>query len=471
MIKAGVVIVNRFCRPDNDTYQKYIDYLDKKEGQSPDAFMKYNLFNDYMDKPGRSTGLFTDSSSALSFSEKKRMKELFTSAQKNGSVMWQTVISFDNAWLQEQGLYNAASKTLDEEKIKEMTRGALHKLLKNEKILNAVWSASIHYDTDNIHVHVAIVEPEPMREKKLYQQYEYRPNADGIYVKQTNGTYVKANGRNENDKYGVPYPRYDRVALIKNGQPVMKEEYIGRMKLSSLEQAKKYVVDQALQQKDNNILINRIIRDQIVRTKKSMAISEDHDLAKQFIKIHKMLPREGNRGLWKYNTNIMEPLRGEIDKLTDMYLEKYHEKDMMKLEDVLFAQAEKYKKAYGDTGRDFEKSKMRELYERMGNAILSEMREYDRRVVEEEVNAKLDSSLPKTDEESEDLNSILKRSPIEKKGRINFKVKPKAVVLSELNRSISRMKKSLKSEREKALNMRVYRETEYKGKVSAEEVE
>lgn len=30
--------------------------------------------------------------------------------------MWQTVISFDNKWLQEHGVYNAKTGVLDEEK-------------------------------------------------------------------------------------------------------------------------------------------------------------------------------------------------------------------------------------------------------------------------------------------------------------------------------------------------------------------
>ncbi|EMF0228882.1 hypothetical protein NSB48_002453 [Enterococcus hirae] len=33
---------------------------------------------------------------------------------------------------------------------------------------SAVWTASIHYNTDNIHVHVATVEPYPTREKKRF---------------------------------------------------------------------------------------------------------------------------------------------------------------------------------------------------------------------------------------------------------------------------------------------------------------
>ncbi len=35
----------------------------------------------------------------------------------------------------------------------------------------------IHYNTDNIHVHVATVEPVPMRERKEYMRYEKEKRA------------------------------------------------------------------------------------------------------------------------------------------------------------------------------------------------------------------------------------------------------------------------------------------------------
>lgn len=39
--------------------------------------------------------------------EKKELKRVFEKAQENDSLMWQTVISFDNRWLEENGLYQS----------------------------------------------------------------------------------------------------------------------------------------------------------------------------------------------------------------------------------------------------------------------------------------------------------------------------------------------------------------------------
>ena len=59
--------------------------------------------------------------------------------------MWQTVLSFDNRWLAEQGIYDLKAQTMDEKKICEATRKAVSKMLKSEGLENAVWSAAIDF--------------------------------------------------------------------------------------------------------------------------------------------------------------------------------------------------------------------------------------------------------------------------------------------------------------------------------------
>ena len=113
-------------------------------------------------------------------------------------------------------------------------------------------------------------------------QYQYIGNPEGEYVKLSNGEFVKSNSRNYLNRYGVPLLRYDRVPIYENGKILRKKEYVGRFKLSNLNAAKKYIADQISVDKENNILINKIIRDQIVKSKKQINIFEDHDMAKQF---------------------------------------------------------------------------------------------------------------------------------------------------------------------------------------------
>lgn len=125
-----------------------------------------------MGNPNKSTGLFTRDKDNLMFEEKRELKAVFETAQRNESLMWQTVISFDNQWLENNGLYDQKNSILDEQKLKEVARLAINRMLKNEGLDHAVWSAAIHYNTDNIHIHVATVEPFPIREKIVYQGKE-----------------------------------------------------------------------------------------------------------------------------------------------------------------------------------------------------------------------------------------------------------------------------------------------------------
>ena len=59
-IKAGVTLMQDFCRPGSDAYKGYIDYITREEAQRNNAFATFNLFNDYMGNPEKSTGLFSE---------------------------------------------------------------------------------------------------------------------------------------------------------------------------------------------------------------------------------------------------------------------------------------------------------------------------------------------------------------------------------------------------------------------------
>ena len=58
-IKAGVVVVTEFCRPGEDKFQGYIDYINRSEAVRNDNTEKYNLYQEYMGNPQKTTGLFT----------------------------------------------------------------------------------------------------------------------------------------------------------------------------------------------------------------------------------------------------------------------------------------------------------------------------------------------------------------------------------------------------------------------------
>lgn len=349
-IKAGVVVVTKFCRSSSREFASYIDYIGRDEAVRTEYSSKYNLYHDYMGNPEKSTGLFTEQEDIRTDQQKKQLKDIFQTAQDKESLMWQTVISFDNRWLENNGLYNSKDGILDERRLRSITRSAVRKMLEKEGLQDAVWSAAIHYNTDNIHVHIATVEPEPVREKKMYIQYDTR---------EENGGTVKT-------------PKLDE-----NGRPVTKKEYKGTFRQGSLEACRREMVNQIINEKENNLKINTIIRDSIVKQKREHPLAKDRELAHRFLDLYRHMP-DCNRNLWNYNNPVMHPLKQEIDSISEDYMNRYHGEEYRELKERLQIQGQKYHTAYGDTGRSYEETKMKDLYTRMGNAILKEIRQYDK---------------------------------------------------------------------------------------------
>lgn len=350
-IKAGVVVVTKFCRAGSSVFASYINYIDRKEAVRTENDCKYNLYQDYMSNPEKTTGLFTEFSDLKTDAEKKELKRVFEKAQENDSLMWQTVISFDNRWLEENGLYQSKDRVLDEERLKGITRSSVRKMLEKEGLQNAVWSAAVHYNTDNIHIHIASVEPHPMREKRAYIQYE---------EKMVNGRMCK------------------QPILDQNGKPVVKREYKGTFKPKSIEACRREVVNEIIREKENNLKINSIIRDSIIKQKREHPLAKDKELCSLFLKLYRDVP-DCNRNMWNYNNPIMNPQKKQIDAISQKYIEKYHGAEYQEFLSLINAQAEKYKKAYGESSdRNYTEGKLNDLYTRMGNAVLTEIRAFDK---------------------------------------------------------------------------------------------
>ena len=325
MESPGIVVVQDFLIPDSQEYKGYVNYMDR-----PDASAEFSGYLKYMKNEEKSTGLFTTDKDTLLDEDKKLLKNIMETAQKNGSLMWMPIISFNNAWLEKNHIYNSKDKYLDENKLREYTRAGVEAMLQGEKMDNAVWSAAIHYNTDNIHIHVAIVEPIPMRDKMIYK------------------------GR---------------------------EVYRGKMKYSNIEKCKSTIANRILSQSLENKKINEIIRESIIAGKKNHCIVSDPELAKQFCNIYYQLPND--RRTWKYNMNAMQGIRPELDKLSKLYIQKYHAEDMKVLTTLLIRQQQLYYQAYGNSKdpnqqNQYAQNKMNDMYGRLGNCILKEMLLYDK---------------------------------------------------------------------------------------------
>lgn len=325
-INAGVTLMQDFCRAESDTFSEYIDYIDREEAQRNAALPKFNLFNEYVGNPYKGSHLFTADRDFLSLSEKQDLKDAFKMAQINGSVMWQTVISFDNAWLEKNGVYHSDKKMLDERKIYEVTRHAMGKLLENENLNNAVWSAGIHYNTDNLHVHIAIVEPYPMRELMLY-----------------NGNL----------------------------------EVRGKMKMSNIKACKSVVVNELMQSKEMNQKINFIIRKDIIEKLKERELSNDPELQDKFLVLCQRISML--HGPLNYNNRETTPIRKQVDEISKLFLDRYCPEKYKEFVEIIERQSHLYAEAYGGGNENvYKEDKHYELMQRLGNVILKSAKEYMR---------------------------------------------------------------------------------------------
>ena len=374
-VNAGLVLVTEFCAADDSTFSTYIDYIDRDEATRKEHIKEFTIealledgeragYLDYMDDPEKLGGLFTKDKDSLSADEKAALKDEFKTAQENGSLMWQSVISFDNKWLSDMGVYDKETGVLNEQLIKTMVRASVGEMLEKENLSNATWSASMHFNTDNIHIHVATCEVFPMREKKSYKQYER--------IKDENGKWKYKTIRN--DKTG----RLEKVPLLDgNGNIIEKEEYVGRFKQSSLKAAKSKAVSVLADNKELNAEITKLMREHIIRSMKENSLYNDISFRRGFLELYRNMPKGVNRNMWKYGTNVIKPLREQIDALSKEYIEKYHKDDFEKLQEKLELQERRYIEAYGGSSKQME-NKIDDLYKRLGNSILSQIREFDK---------------------------------------------------------------------------------------------
>ena len=365
---VGVINKVKFIRNGSSKFKNFIDYIDRSEATRKKNFDKYSAYNNYMGNPEKIGSLFTKDKHSLTEKEVKKLKKDFDKAQSNGSNMWQEVFSFDNEFLEANGLYDSENGALDEEKIQEATRRAMEELSKREGFKDLTWSASLHYNTDNIHVHIASVEINPSRER-------------------------------------------------------------GKFKPKTLYNMKSSFVNSLLDKQKDLDKINLLIRDNLIQGKKEMSFKEDIEMRKMVKEIVQKLPSDKRQ--WHYNYNSMQEVRPLIDNLTKYYIETYKKDEFKELVDRLEKEDKFYKEVYGKRKVEtttYKDNKIQDLYTRMWNTILKEIKEYVK---------------------EEDLKSQKKFENLQERWERN-----KNIIITK--QSISMMKKSLNNDINSMKNQREY---------------
>ncbi|MDQ0149633.1 MobP2 family relaxase [Eubacterium multiforme] len=302
------------------SYNDYVDYMDREEARKENK-EEYAGYNDYMGNPNKDGSLFTKDKDSLNDEEIKEVKKIFKVAQDKKSNLWQDVFSFDNEWLEKQGLYDSKTKVLDEEKIQIAVRKAMDTLEKKSG-KKYFWSSSIHYNTKHIHVHVGSVQLDKVDER-------------------------------------------------------------GKRKLSAVNAMKSSFTNSLVDFNKEYQKINEVIRGKLVYKTRNYDLKKDKELKNNIKKIVKMLPKDKKQ--WYYNYNTLYEVRPLLDNITTKFIEENFKEEFKELNKLLDNQEKNLKEIYGEGKKEYYKNyretKIKDLYTRMGNATLSNIKKY---VYEEE---------------------------------------------------------------------------------------
>lgn len=326
-MKPAIVLKAQFITPKTESrknYSSYINYIYRKEAlneseTAPDYFSNYI---DYMNDRKKGAFGFDDKKDKLEQNEILKKATTFDDARNDNRVLWQDVYSFDNTFLEEQGLYNAHSSELDSKALIQSVRDSMNSFKRSDKINNLVWTGAIHRNTDNIHVHVASV------------------NMDENI---------------EREKDGV-----QRGARSDKTLSDMKSKFINQL------------ID-----RNHRLDIMTKQRDRLV---KNDFLEKPTDIQKEKLeKIKNQLPENKNK--WSYNRKELKHLQPMIDEYTHDYIKRNHSKQYEEYNEMLDQETALNKRLYGTGTKEYKKyentktNKLNELDERTGNALLKNLKE------------------------------------------------------------------------------------------------
>ncbi|MEY8742834.1 MobP2 family relaxase [Bacillales bacterium AN1005] len=346
--EARVILKSKSQFNSDKDFAKYISYmsrqyaLEKKQGLSLDEEKELEIVkktisklpkSKQLDKQGKTPsteikeGVFSIDKDSLNTNDLVEVHEKIKKSQNNGSVFYQDVISFDNEFLIKGKLLNPQTNELDEKKIQYASRKMMDKMFEDEKMETGYWFASIHRNTEHIHIHYGTVELKNTRE--LINVFE-----DGV-------SYLAPKGKR-------------------------KQKTLDNMK-STFANA---LIDRTAELSRISELRNTLV-DEIKQTYSDKDYQEQKKLLSD---IYGDLP--SNKKYWQYGSKqVTDQTRTNIDKITDSLMrDNPHYKEYLEKTE----EESNYRKAlFGETNRtekDYGINKKKDIQKRLGNALLAQMK-------------------------------------------------------------------------------------------------
>src|SRR5699024_10459050 len=192
----------------------------------------------------------------------------------------------------------------------------------------------LHYNTDNIHVHIVTVEP---------------------------------------------YPTRERMNVLDKDSDTWHEEYRAKRKPKTLDKMKSKVANVILDRTHERNKIDELLRGTIrYKKENNISLSSFRKTETLFKEAMNRLPVD--RKQWRYGYQSINEARSYIDDITEIYLEQFHPEETQTLKTKLDEEVDVMQEMYGEGSayQRYKETKLDDLKKRMGNAILTEIRAFDK---------------------------------------------------------------------------------------------
>ncbi|WEV52111.1 relaxase MobL (plasmid) [Lactobacillus sp. ESL0731] len=335
-----------FFELDGQDYGKYIGYMMRKQAlaskkkseglsQKEEAELarvtkgaaKYDAPN-IEGKNKVLQGYFSSDQNTIRLKDLGSIRQKMRSAQANNSVLWQDVISFDNNYLRKMGVFDPTTGYLDEAGIRKASAAMMSNLIKEENLNLPFWTASIHRNTDNIHIHFALVEGINSRPEKHFT-----------------------------DKHGVEHTAptgWRKATTIHH----MKSNFTGTM------------FDTSSMLKEMNLQRNKITKGMAAAFDQSL--QKEPSFQKELNKFVKTLPE--NTAKWRW-ADLNSNQRKQLNNLVDLTMKD--NPSYQKWNNLFSKYQTYYTEMYGqskDNKKNTAAKKWEDLKYRAGNSLLKELR-------------------------------------------------------------------------------------------------
>lgn len=331
----------------DDEFEKYIGYmgrkyaLESKKKKSTLEEQELRILNEKLASHSETEkedkkkehlalqhGVFSIDKQHMTAGDIEQVRKIMKEAQRNGSVFYQDVISFDTDFLIEHKIYDKETDELDENRLQQASRKMMDKMFEDEDINAGYWFASIHRNTDHIHIHYGSVEMKNTRK---------------LIVLEENGVKTVA-------------PKGKR-----------KQQTIDNMKSTFTNS----LIDRTAELSRISELRNTLVQD----VKDIYGAEKEEDENLQLIReIYEELPT--NKKHWQYGSkHLSNAAREKIDQLTFSLMEddENFQEYISKVEE----EGEFRKELFGASSRsdkNYASNKKKDIKKRLGNSLLKELK-------------------------------------------------------------------------------------------------